>query len=270
VQYIELPTIKIRSDLLIDKPVEPENQNRNPVITENDMSDGKTPDDLYRFVSEYVMKENKYNLTREEFYHWLAQYETKDLQRLSELEIKLNTIEQDVSEVKNHAFDEDQYHRKFDSFFYRTILPKVGEIVDREKSRLIESLDRLRGTVNELDGNTVKKSNLTKYLGGFIGIVFAGGVGSVWNTLYDMQQKLDNVPILQTHVEELQVQRRDTEKTLFVMEGKQTTLKDRFDTLEESQGKLKLELGQIQQSVQSNAYNLTDLLEQLAEFQESK
>ena len=115
-QYIELPTIKIRSDLLIDKPVEPENQNRNPVITENDMSDGKTPDDLYRFVSEYVMKENKYNLTREEFYHWLAQYETKDLQRLSELEIKLNTIEQDVSEVKNHAFDEDQYHRKFDSF----------------------------------------------------------------------------------------------------------------------------------------------------------
>ena len=269
-QYIELPTIKIRSDLLIDKPVEPENQNRNPVITENDMSDGKTPDDLYRFVSEYVMKENKYNLTREEFYHWLAQYETKDLQRLSELEIKLNTIEQDVSEVKNHAFDEDQYHRKFDSFFYRTILPKVGEIVDREKSRLIESLDRLRGTVNELDGNTVKKSNLTKYLGGFIGIVFAGGVGSVWNTLYDMQQKLDNVPILQTHVEELQVQRRDTEKTLFVMEGKQTTLKDRFDTLEESQGKLKLELGQIQQSVQSNAYNLTDLLEQLAEFQESK
>ena len=268
-QYIELPTIKIRSDLLIDKPVEPENQNRNPVITENDMSDGKTPDDLYRFVSEYVMKENKYNLTREEFYHWLAQYETKDLQRLSELEIKLNTIEQDVSEVKNHAFDEDQYHRKFDSFFYRTILPKVGEIVDREKSRLIESLDRLRGNLNELDGNTVKKSNLTKYLGGFIGIVFAGGVGSVWNALYDMQQKLDNVPILQTHVEELQVQRRDTEKTLFVMEGKQTTLKDRFDTLEESQGKLKLELGQIQQSVQSNAYNLTDLLEQVAEFQES-
>lgn len=267
-QYIELPTIKIRSDLLIDKPVEPENQDRNPVTTENDMSDGKTPDDLYRFVSEYVMKENKYNLTREEFYHWLAQYETKDLQRLSELEIKLNTIEQDVSEVKNHAFDEDQYHRKFDSFFYKTILPKVGEIVDREKSRLIESLDRLRGTVNELDGNTVKRSNLTKYLGGFIGIVFAGGVGSVWNALYDMQQKLDNVPILQTHVEELQVQRRATEKTLFVMEGKQTTLKDRFDTLEESQGKLKLDLGQIQQSVQSNAYNLTDLLEQLAEFQE--
>ena len=81
----------------------------------------------------------------------LAQYETKDLQRLSEIEIKLNTIEQDVSEVRNHAFDEDQYNRKFDSFFYRTILPKVGEIVDREKSRLIESLDRLRGTVTELD-----------------------------------------------------------------------------------------------------------------------
>ena len=55
-QYIELPTIQIRSDLLIDKPVEPEEQNRNTVRTEIDMSDVKTPDDLYRFVSEYVMK----------------------------------------------------------------------------------------------------------------------------------------------------------------------------------------------------------------------
>ena len=268
-QYIELPTIQIRSDLLVDKTVEPENQNRNTVRMEVDMSDVKSPDDLYRFVSEYVMKENKYNLTREEFYHWLAQYETKDLQRLSELEIKLNTIEQDVSEVKNHAFDEDQYHRKFDSFFYKTILPKVGEIVDREKSRLIESLDRLRGTVNELDGNTVKKSNLTKYLGGFIGIIFAGGVGSVWNALYDMQQKLDTVPVLQTYVEELQVQRRETEKTLFTMEGKTVTLKDRFDTLEEAQSEQRSALVDLQGSVQSNAYSLTDLLEQLATFSES-
>ena len=267
-QYIELPTIKIRSDLLIDKPVEPENNTTER--TETKMSDVKTPDDLYKFVSDYFIVNNKYNLSREEFYHWLAQYETKDLQRLSEIEIKLNTIEQDVSEVRNHAFDEDQYHRKFDSFFYRTILPKVGEIVDREKSRLIESIDRLRGTVTELDGNTVKKSNLTKYIGGFIGVIFAGGVGSVWNALYDMQQKLDNVPILQTHVEELQTKSRETEKALFVFEGKQTTLKDRFDTLEENQNKVKVELGETQQSVQANAYSLTDLLEQISLFGQSE
>ena len=84
-----------------------------------------------------------------------------------------------------------------------------------------------------------------------------------------MQQKLDTVPVLQTYVEELQVQRRETEKTLFTMEGKQATLKDRFDTLEEAQSEQRSALVDLQGSVQSNAYSLTDLLEQLATFSES-
>ena len=84
-----------------------------------------------------------------------------------------------------------------------------------------------------------------------------------------MQQKLDTVPVLQTYVEELQVQRRETEKTLFTMEGKQNTLKDRFDTLEEAQSEQRSALVDLQGSVQSNAYSLTDLLEQLATFSES-
>ena len=77
------------------------------------------------------------------------------------------------------------------------------------------------------------------------------------------------MPILQTHVEELQVKSRETKKTLFIFEGKQTTLKDRLDTLEESQGKQKTALGDLQQSVQANAYSLTDLIEQLSRPLES-
>ena len=203
----------------------------------------------------------KHSLSKEDFYRWLSEYEVQDLLRLSALEIKLQSIESEILDVKTTTNDEESHHRKMDSFFYKIILPKVGEIVDREKSRMLESIDRLKGTVTDLDNNTVKKSNLTKYLGGFIGIIFAGGVGSVWNALYDMQQKLDNVPVLQTHVEELQVKSRETEKTLFIYEGKQTTLKDRFDTLEETQGKQKTALGDLQQSVQANAYSLTDLTE---------
>ena len=60
------------------------------------MADGPTikgPDELYKFVNDYFMQNQKHNLTKEEFYQWLASYETKDLQRLSELEIKLNNSE---------------------------------------------------------------------------------------------------------------------------------------------------------------------------------
>jgi chromosome segregation ATPase len=230
------------------------------------MSEAKSADELYKFVSDYFMNNNKHNLTREEFYHWLAQYETKDLQRLSELEIKLNTVEQEVTEVKNHAFDEDQYHRKFDSFFYRTILPKVGEIIDREKGRTLEALDRVKNSVSALDQNTVKKSNLTKYISAAVGIIFTGGIGSTWTAVYDMQQKLDQVPVLVQNVEELQEERRNTEKQLFVIEGAATTLKDRFNTLEENELKLRSTLQQLESSVQTNAYSITDVLERLSAF----
>lgn len=206
------------------------------------MADGPTikgPDELYKFVNDYFMQNQKHNLTKEEFYQWLASYETKDLQRLSELEIKLNNSVQEINEVKNHVFDEEHYHRKFDSFFYRTILPKVGEIVDREKARIFESIDRIRGTVSDLDNNTVKKSNVTKYIGAAAGILFAGGVGSTWNALFDMQQKLDTVPVLSTAVEELQEKQREYERNFFVIDGASTTLKDRVDTFEKNQLELK-------------------------------
>ena len=206
------------------------------------MPDGPTikgPDELYKFVNDYFMQNQKHNLTKEEFYQWLASYETKDLQRLSELEIKLNNSVQEINEVKNHVFDEEHYHRKFDSFFYRTILPKVGEIVDREKARIFESIDRIRGTVSDLDNNTVKKSNVTKYIGAAAGVLFAGGVGSTWNALFDMQQKLDTVPVLSTAVEELQEKQREYERNFFVIDGASTTLKDRVDTFEKNQLELK-------------------------------
>ena len=60
-----------------------------------------------------------------------------------------------------------------------------------------------------------------------------------------MQQKLDQVPILVQHVEELQVERRNTEKQLFVIEGAATTLKDRFNTLEENELKLRSTIQQL-------------------------
>ena len=53
------------------------------------------------------------------------------------------------------------------------------------------------------------------------------------------------------------------------MEGKTVTLKDRFDTLEKAQSEQRSTLVDLQGSVQSNAYSLTDLLEQLATFSES-
>ncbi len=201
----------------------------------------------------------KHSLSKEDFYKWLSEYEVQDLQRLSALEIKLNNVETDITDVKASTNDDETHHRKMDSFFYRTILPKVGEIVDREKSRIIETIERLRLDVTALDNNTIKKSNLTKYVGGAIGIVFAGGVGTVWNALYDMQQKLDTVPVLQTYVEELQNQRRETEKTLFTMEAGSTTLKARFDALEENQNKIRASNAELSQSVQTNSYSITYL-----------
>ena len=79
-----------------------------------------------------------------------------------------------------------------------------------------------------------------------------------------MQQKLDTVPILQAQVEELQTQRREAEKQLFTMEAGSTTLKARFDALEENQNKIKAQNSELQQSVQTNSYSITDLLERIA------
>ena len=211
-----------------------------------------------------IKAELKHMMTREDFYKWISEAEIRDIERLSSLEIKLANLDNEISEVKDHSQNEENHHRRIDSFFHREILPKCGSIVDREKSRILDIVERLKSDVIDLDANTIKKSNLTKYIGGAIGIIFAGGVGTVWNALYDMQQKLDTVPVLQTYVEELQTQRRETEKTLFTMEAGSTTLKARFDALEENQNKLRASNAELAQSVQTNSYSITDLLERIA------
>ena len=211
-----------------------------------------------------IKAELKHMMTREDFYKWISEAEIRDIERLSSLEIKLANLDNEISEVKDHSQNEENHHRRIDSFFHREILPKCGSIVDREKSRILDIVERLKSDVIDLDANTIKKSNLTKYVGGAIGIIFAGGVGTVWNALYDMQQKLDTVPVLQTYVEELQTQRRETEKTLFTMEAGSTTLKARFDALEENQNKIRASNAELQQSVQTNSYSITDLLERIA------
>ena len=211
-----------------------------------------------------IKAELKHMMTREDFYKWISEAEIRDIERLSSLEIKLANLDNEISEVKDHSQNEENHHRRIDSFFHREILPKCGSIVDREKSRILDIVERLKSDVSDLDANTIKKSNLTKYVGGAIGIIFAGGVGTVWNALYDMQQKLDTVPVLQTYVEELQTQRRETEKTLFTMEAGSTTLKARFDALEENQNKIRASNAELQQSVQTNSYSITDLLERIA------
>ena len=211
-----------------------------------------------------IKAELKHMMTREDFYKWISEAEIRDIERLSSLEIKLANLDNEISEVKDHSQNEENHHRRIDSFFHREILPKCGSIVDREKSRILDIVERLKSDVIDLDANTIKKSNLTKYVGGAIGIIFAGGVGTVWNALYDMQQKLDTVPVLQTYVEELQTQRRETEKTLFTMEAGSTTLKARFDALEENQNKIRASNAELSQSVQTNSYSITDLLERIS------
>lgn len=211
-----------------------------------------------------IKAELKHMMTKEDFYKWISEAEIRDIERLSSLEIKLANLDNEISEVKDHSQNEENHHRRIDSFFHREILPKCGSIVDREKSRILDIVERLKSDVIDLDANTIKKSNLTKYIGGAIGIIFAGGVGTVWNALYDMQQKLDTVPVLQTYVEELQTQRRETEKQLFTMEAGSTTLKARFDALEENQNKIRASNAELSQSVQTNSYSITDLLERIS------
>ena len=211
-----------------------------------------------------IKAELKHMMTREDFYKWISEAEIRDIERLSSLEIKLANLDNEISEVKDHSQNEENHHRRIDSFFHREILPKCGSIVDREKSRILDIVERLKSDLASLDANTIKKSNLTKYVGGAIGIIFAGGVGTVWNALYDMQQKLDTVPVLQTYVEELQTQRRETEKQLFTMEAGSTTLRARFDALEENQNKIRASNAELSQSVQTNSYSITDLLERIS------
>ena len=120
-----------------------------------------------------IKAELKHMMTKEDFYKWISEAEIRDIERLSSLEIKLANLDNEISEVKDHSQNEENHHRRIDSFFHREILPKCGSIVDREKSRILDIVERLKSDVIDLDANTIKKSNLTKYVGGAIGIIFA-------------------------------------------------------------------------------------------------
>jgi chromosome segregation ATPase len=211
-----------------------------------------------------VRAELAHLMSKEQFFRELYANELKDLERLSALELKLSQIDSDLTELKSSSEDETRWNSKLNSFYHTEILPKVGVIVDRAANRTGEAHGRLQDEVRVLDNSTVKKSNLTKYLGAAFSIIFTGGIGSVFAYLFDLQTKLDLVPLLQAHVEELQVKHRESEKTFFTLEGSTATLKARFDAVEENQNKIKAQSSELQQSVQTNSYSITDLLERIA------
>ena len=110
----------------------------------------KSADELYKFVSDYFMSNNKHNLIEKNFI--IGSLSMR--QRLSKGSANSNqTVNGRTGsyEVKNHAFDEEQYHRKFDSFFYRTILRRVGEIIG------VKGSDNLRHlTVSRIQLQTLR------------------------------------------------------------------------------------------------------------------
>ena len=210
-------------------------------------------------IETIIKHDLKHVMMKEDFYRWLSESEIRDLERLSTLEIKLSSLDSEVTEIKS----DDHRNRLLDAYLHREVLPRVGTIIDRSSNRTGESIDRLKDELRKLDGNTVKKSNLTKYLGIAFSVIFTGGIGSVFAYLFDLQTKLDLVPLLQAHVEELQVKHRESEKTFFVLEGTNATLKAQFDSLSEDQQKMRSQNSELQQSVQTNSYTLTDLLERI-------
>lgn len=114
-------------------------------------------------------------LSREQFYEWLSKHEVKILEKQSELDIKLQSFEREVTDISRRVFDDEHLNREFETFFYKVILPKVGSIIDREKNNHEKLLVYIHDKIEELDNNTVKKSNVSKYVGAILGVVFAGG-----------------------------------------------------------------------------------------------
>ncbi len=205
-------------------------------------------------------------LSKEQFYEWLSKHEVKILEKQSELDIKLKSFEREVTDISRRVFDDEHLNREFETFFYKVILPKVGSIIDREKNNHEKLLDHIHDKIEELDGNTVKKSNVSKYVGAILGVVFAGGLGSVWNSLYDMQTKLDSVPLLKTQVSEMLVNNRNVEKQLFVMEGNVESMKESMVVIEDKVMKISSRLNSAEKSIETNAYSISDAYSKLSKI----
>jgi len=205
-------------------------------------------------------------LSKEQFYEWLSKHEVKILEKQSELDIKLKSFEREVTDISRRVFDDEHLNREFETFFYKVILPKVGSIIDREKTNHEKLLDHIHDKIEELDDNTVKKSNVSKYVGAILGVVFAGGLGSVWNSLYDMQTKLDSVPLLKTQVSEMLVNNRNVEKQLFVMEGNVESMKESMVVIEDKVMKVSSRLNSAEKSIETNAYSISDAYSKLSKI----
>lgn len=205
-------------------------------------------------------------LSREQFYEWLSKHEVKILEKQSELDIKLQSFEREVTDISRRVFDDEHLQREFETFFYKVILPKVGSIIDREKNNHEKLLDHIHDKIEELDNNTVKKSNVSKYVGAILGVVFAGGLGSVWNSLYDMQTKLDSVPLLKTQVSEMLVNNRNIEKQLFVMEGNVDSMKESMVVVEDKIMKVSSRLNTAEKSIETNTYSISDAYSKLSKI----
>jgi len=205
-------------------------------------------------------------LSKEQFYEWLSKHEVKILEKQSELDIKLKSFEREVTDISRRVFDDEHLNREFETFFYKVILPKVGSIIDREKTNHEKLLDHIHDKIEELDDNTVKKSNVSKYVGAILGVVFAGGLGSVWNSLYDMQTKLDSVPLLKTQVSEMLVNNRNVEKQLFVMEGNVESMKESMVVIEDKVMKISSRLNSAEKSIETNAYSISDAYSKLSKI----
>jgi tetrahydromethanopterin S-methyltransferase subunit G len=205
-------------------------------------------------------------LSKEQFYEWLSKHEVKILEKQSELDIKLQSFEREVTDISRRVFDDEHLNREFETFFYKVILPKVGSIIDREKNNHEKLLDNIHDKIEDLDGNTVKKSNVSKYVGAILGVVFAGGLGSIWNSLYDMQTKLDSVPLLKTQVSEMLVNNRDVEKQLFVMEGNVDSMKESMVVVEDKIMKVSSRLNTAEKSIETNTYSISDAYSKLSKI----
>lgn len=205
-------------------------------------------------------------LSREQFYEWLSRHEVKILEKQSELDIKLQSFEREVTDISKRVFDDEHLNREFETFFYKVILPKVGSIIDREKNNHEKLLDNIHDKIEELDSNTVKKSNVSKYVGAILGVVFAGGLGSVWNSLYDMQTKLDSVPLLKTQVSEMLVNNRNVEKQLFVMEGNVESMRESIVVVEDKIMKVSSRLNTAEKSIETNTYSISDAYSKLSKI----
>lgn len=206
------------------------------------------------------------DFTREQFYEWLSKHEVKIIEKQNELDIHLKAFEKEVHELKKRVFNDEHLIKEFDTFFYKVILPKVGSIIDREKNNHEKLLEHIHDKIEDLDQNTVKKSNVSKYVGAILGVVFAGGLGSVWNSLYDMQTKLDSVPLLKTQVSEMLVNNRNVEKQLFVMEGNVESMKESIVVIEDKVMKVSSRLNSAEKSIETNAYSISDAYSKLSKI----